>query len=201
MHSAFTLFIETYVTLFFLLTPFFVLSAFLSMTREITPADRRKLALRVTLAVAVAGCVLSLAGNTIFGVFGITLDAFRIGAGALLFLSAVSLVRGGKADTPAEAEGDISVVPLAIPITIGPATVGALLVMGAQAASTAERAVTIASFLAASLTVGLMLMAATSIERLVGRMGLSILSKLTGLVLAALSAQIVFTGVRGMLAS
>ena len=201
MHSAFTLFIETYVTLFFLLTPFFVLSAFLSMTRETAPADRRKLALRVTLAVAVAGCVLSLAGNTIFGVFGITLDAFRIGAGALLFLSAVSLVRGGKAETPTEAEGDISVVPLAIPITIGPATVGALLVMGAQAASTAERAVTIASFLAASLTVGLMLMAATSIERLVGRMGLSILSKLTGLVLAALSAQIVFTGVRGMLAS
>lgn len=201
MHSAFTLFIETYVTLFFLLTPFFVLSAFLSMTRETAPADRRKLALRVTLAVAVAGCVLSLAGNAIFGVFGITLDAFRIGAGALLFLSAVSLVRGGKAETPTEAEGDISVVPLAIPITIGPATVGALLVMGAQAASTAERAVTIASFLAASLTVGLMLMAATSIERLVGRMGLSILSKLTGLVLAALSAQIVFTGVRGMLAS
>ncbi|EPR31614.1 multiple antibiotic resistance (MarC)-related protein [Alkalidesulfovibrio alkalitolerans DSM 16529] len=201
MHSAFTLFIETYVTLFFLLTPFFVLSAFLSMTRETTPADRRKLALRVTLAVAVAGCVLSLAGNAIFGVFGITLDAFRIGAGALLFLSAVSLVRGGKAETPTEAEGDISVVPLAIPITIGPATVGALLVMGAQAASTVERAVTIASFLAASLTVGLMLMAATSIERLVGRMGLSILSKLTGLVLAALSAQIVFTGVRGMLAS
>jgi len=201
MHSAFTLFIETYVTLFFLLTPFFVLSAFLSMTRETAPADRRKLALRVTLAVAVAGCVLSLAGNAIFGVFGITLDAFRIGAGALLFLSAVSLVRGGKAETPTEAEGDISVVPLAIPITIGPATVGALLVMGAQAASTVERAVTIASFLAASLTVGLMLMAATSIERLVGRMGLSILSKLTGLVLAALSAQIVFTGVRGMLAS
>lgn len=201
MHSALTSFIETYVTLFFLLTPFFVLSAFLSMTRETVAAERRKLALRVTLAVAVAGCVLSLAGNAIFGVFGITLDAFRIGAGALLFLSAVSLVRGGKAETPTEAEGDISVVPLAIPITIGPATVGALLVMGAQAASTVERAVIIASFLAASLTVGLMLMAATSIERLVGRMGLSILSKLTGLVLAALSAQIVFTGVRGMLAS
>lgn len=201
MHSALTSFIETYVTLFFLLTPFFVLSAFLSMTRGTAPSDRRKLALRVTFAVAVAGCVLSLAGNTIFGVFGITLDAFRIGAGALLFLSAVSLVRGGKAETPTEAEGDISVVPLAIPITIGPATVGALLVMGAQAASTVERAMIIASFLAASLTVGLMLMAATSIERLVGRMGLSILSKLTGLVLAALSAQIVFTGVRGMLAS
>ena len=201
MHSALTSFIETYVTLFFLLTPFFVLTAFLSMTRGTAPSDRRKLALRVTFAVAVAGCVLSLAGNTIFGVFGITLDAFRIGAGALLFLSAVSLVRGGKAETPTEADGDISVVPRAIPITIGPATVGALLVMGAQAASTVERAMIIASFLAASLTVGLMLMAATSIERLVGRMGLSILSKLTGLVLAALSAQIVFTGVRGMLAS
>lgn len=194
------LFVETYITLFFLLTPFFVLSAFLSMTRTMDIRARRALSLRVTAAVAVAGCVLFLAGNAIFSLFGITLDAFRVGAGALLFLSAVGLVRGGKVEAQAEDEGDISVVPLAIPITIGPATVGALLVMGAQLGTPFERGVAIGAFLAASLSVGLMLLAATSIERLVGRMGLSILSKLTGLILAALSAQIVFTGVRGLLA-
>lgn len=196
-----TLFIETYIKLFFLFTPFFVLSAFLSMTRSMGLRARRILALRVTAAVAVAGCILSLAGNMIFGLFGITLDAFRVGAGALLFLSAVGLVRGGKVEAEADDGGDISVVPLAIPITIGPATVGALLVMGAQLETAWERTVEIVALLAASLSVGLMLLAATSIERVVGRMGLTILSKLTGLILAALSAQIVFTGVRGLLAS
>lgn len=199
MPVTFNAFLSIYIKLFFLLTPFFVLSMFLSMTKEMDPATRKRLAMRVCLAVTVIGCVLSLAGNAIFSVFGITLDAFRIGAGALLFLSAVSLVRGTRVEPTQDADGDISVVPLAIPITIGPATVGALLVIGAGVGSLTERMISIAAFICASLSVGLMLLAATAIERLVGRMGLTILSKITGLILSALSAQIVFTGVKGML--
>lgn len=199
MPLTFNAFLSVYIKLFFLLTPFFVLSMFLSMTKEMDPATRKRLAMRVCLAVTVTGCVLSLAGNAIFSVFGITLDAFRIGAGALLFLSAVSLVRGTRVEPTQDADGDISVVPLAIPITIGPATVGALLVIGAGVDSLAERMISIAAFICASLSVGLMLLAATAIERVVGRMGLTILSKITGLILSALSAQIVFTGIKGML--
>ncbi len=193
------LFVSVYIKLFFLLTPFFVLSAFLSMTKEMDIPVRRRLARRVTLAVTVTGCILSVAGNAIFNVFGITLDAFRIGAGALLFLSAVSLVRGTRVEPTQEADGDISVVPLAIPITIGPATVGALLVIGAGADTLTERTISITAFVCASLSIGLMLMTANSIERVVGRLGLTILSKITGLILSALSAQIVFTGIRGIL--
>lgn len=195
----FNLFLSVYIKLFFLLTPFFVLSMFLSMTKEMDHSARKRTAIRVCLAVTVIGCVLSLAGNAIFNVFGITLDAFRIGAGALLFLSAVSLVRGTRVEPSQEADGDISVVPLAIPITIGPATVGALLVIGASADSLVERLISISAFICASLSVGLMLLAATSIERVVGRMGLTILSKITGLILSALAAQIVFTGIKGIL--
>lgn len=193
------LFVSVYIKLFFLLTPFFVLSAFLSMTKELAIPERRRLARRVALAVTVTGCILSVAGNAIFNVFGITLDAFRIGAGALLFLSAVSLVRGTRVEPTQEADGDISVVPLAIPITIGPATVGALLVIGASVDTLGERLISIAAFICASLSVGLMLLTANTIERVVGRLGLTILSKITGLILSALSAQIVFTGIRGML--
>ena len=193
------LFVSVYIKLFFLLTPFFVLSAFLSMTKELDIPERRRLARRVALAVTVTGCILSVAGNAIFNVFGITLDAFRIGAGALLFLSAVSLVRGTRVEPTQEADGDISVVPLAIPITIGPATVGALLVIGASVDTLGERLISIGAFICASLSVGLMLLTANTIERVVGRLGLTILSKITGLILSALSAQIVFTGIRGML--
>ena len=91
-------------------------------------------------------------------------------------------------------------VPLAIPITIGPATVGALLVIGASVDTLGERLISMAAFIFASLSVGLMLLTANTIERVVGRPGLTILSKITGLILSALSAQIVFTGIRGMLA-
>jgi len=194
-------FVSIWIKFFFLLTPFFVLSMFLALTHGLSEKQRRRLALRVTWAVVVASFALFFFGNAMFRVFGITVDAFRVGAGALLFLSAVDLVRGDPSSRTMPQEGDIAVVPLAVPITIGPATTGALLVMGADVSSAAERAVGCAGLLAALLCVSGMLFAAASVERLIGKQGLIILSKLTGLVLAALAAQIVFTGVRGLLAA
>lgn len=195
-----TLFISTYIKMFFVLAPFFVMTMFLALTRDMPPDRQKKTALRVTLAVVVICISLYFFGDTIFAIFGITLDSFRIGAGALLFLSAVELVRGTKAPPKAETEGDISVVPLAIPITVGPATTGALLIMGAQMKGAVANLVGTAALVAAILSMGALLYLAPKVERVIGNIGLSIMTKLTGLVLAALSAQIIFTGVRNFLA-
>jgi multiple antibiotic resistance protein len=194
------LFISIGIKLFFLLTPFFVLTMFLSLTQGISQAERRKTALWLTFDIILISFVLYFLGNSIFTVFGITLDAFRVGAGALLFLSAVDLVRGTEVSMHRAGSGSITVVPLAIPITVGPATTGALLVMGAEASSYQERLVGSAALLSAVLCVGVLLYLATSVERLLGQNGLRVLSKLTGLVLSALAAQIMFTGVRHFLA-
>ncbi|HNU75944.1 MAG TPA: MarC family protein, partial [Deltaproteobacteria bacterium] len=148
------LFISTYIRLFFLLTPFFVLSVFLSLTRDIPPARRRTVAAWLTFDVILIGLVLYFLGNAIFSVFGITLDAFRVGAGALLFLSAVDLVRGTEVTVRPDDPDSITVVPLAIPITIGPATTGALLVMGAEVTSVWGKIVGCSALLAAVLSVG-----------------------------------------------
>lgn len=193
------LFVTTFVKMFFLLTPFFVLTMFLTMTRDMTPQTQRRLAVRVGVAVYVVCMCLYFFGEYIFDLFGITLDAFRIGSGALLFLSAVALVRDPSPSRVQEVNGDISVVPLAIPITVGPATIGALMVMGATVRGPLERVVASLGLLAAVLCVAVILYIGPAIEKLLGRTGISILSKITGLILAALSAQIVFTGVRGFL--
>ena len=108
--------------IFFLLTPVFVLSVFLSLTQEISAAQRRTVTAWLTFDVILICFALYFLGNAIFSVFGITLDAFRIGAGVLLFLSAVDLVRGNEPSIQKKGPGGITVVPLAIPITIGPAT-------------------------------------------------------------------------------
>jgi multiple antibiotic resistance protein len=194
-------FVGIFIRFFFLLTPFFVLSTFLALTQQAAPAQRRRVATRVTLAVVLGCLVLYFFGNAIFRVFGITVDAFRIGAGALLFLSAVSLVRGRPAAAPDGTEGDVAVVPLAIPITIGPATTGALLVMGAEPAAWEARLVGAAGLGAAALAVGAILHGADLVERLLGRRGIDILSKLTGLILAALAAQLFLSGVANCLAA
>ncbi len=193
------LFVSTYIKLFFVLAPFFVMTMFLALTRDMPPERQKTTALRVTTAVIVICISLFFFGDTIFAIFGITLDSFRIGAGALLFLSAVELVRGTKTALAPEQDGDISVVPLAIPITVGPATTGALLIMGAQMRGFAENAVGTLALVAAILSMGALLYIAPTVEKIIGGIGLAIMTRITGLVLAALSAQIVFTGIRNFL--
>ncbi|WP_462324112.1 MarC family protein [Desulfoplanes sp.] len=195
------MFLSLFIKLFFLLTPFFVLTMFLSLTRDMDPHEKQRMAVRVTCAVLCTTFVIYFLGNAIFDIFGITLDAFRIGAGSLLFLSAVELVQGkaGKKPEHDTQDGDMSVVPLAIPITVGPATVGALLVMGAGHRQIIETLIGSTALATAVVSVGILLFMATHIERLIGKTGIIILSKLTGLILSALAAQIVFTGIKNFL--
>ncbi len=195
------IFVSTFLKMFFIMTPFFVLSVFLTMTNEATVQEKRALAIKVTVAVIVTSLVLLYFGKHIFSVFGITLDAFRIGAGALLFLSAVELVKGNKESAKAQekALSEIAVVPLAIPVTIGPGTIGILLVMGASFESTSSLIVGSIALVCAVIVIGMMLYSASIIEKLVGKQGLLVISKITGLFLAALSAQIIFTGIKNFL--
>ncbi len=196
----FHLFISVFIKFFFLMTPFFVLSMFLTMTQTLDLRQKKQLALKVTGALIITCTVLLFFGKYIFDIFGITLDSFRIGAGALLFLTAVTLIQG----KPSESDqtntcSSIAVVPLAIPITIGPGTIGALLVMGAGMKEMSSILTGFTALITSALMVGAMLYWSTSIQGFLGRNGLAILSKITGLVLSALSAQLIFTGIKNFL--
>ncbi len=190
-----------WIKFFFLLTPFFALSVFLSITGPMASGRRQKTALLTTAAVIVICYGLFFFGNQVFNALGITLNAFRVGAGSLLFLSAVALVRGTDRPTPPDADEDVAVVPLALPVTVGPATTGALLVMGAESGGGRDRLLGCVGLALAVLCVGVILLAASLIERLLRRRGIQILSKLTGVVLAAMAAQMVLTGVKNFFAA
>ena len=193
--------IRTMVNMFLLMTPFVVLSVFVSLTDQMTIKARHRLAIRTTLAILIICTIIYLFGDVIFEYLGITLDAFRIGAGLVLLLSGIELVRGtgGVRSMNTDDEGDLSVVPLAIPCTVGPGTIGALLVMGAGAETPMVRIVELIGILFAGVFIGVVLYFSAAIERLVKRKGLTILSKLTGLFLAALASEIIFIGIRNFL--
>ncbi|CAI8231501.1 MAG: Uncharacterised protein [Arcobacter lacus] len=187
--------------MFFIMTPFFVLSVFLTVTNDATVKEKKALAIKVTVSVIAASLILLFFGKHIFSIFGITLDAFRIGAGALLFLTAIELVKGSK-DSSSMTNKDISqlaVVPLAIPITIGPGTIGILLVMGATFDKTSSLIMGSLALVCAVLVIGFMLYSSTIFEKVIGKQGLLVISKITGLFLAGISAQIVFTGIKNFL--
>ena len=190
-------FFSSVIKLFALLTPPAALSAFLSGTQTYGGRRKRRTALRTGTAVFIVGTVLYFFGESLFSVFGFTLDAFRIGAGALLFLTSVALMgEQRESHTPDSPDEDISVVPLAIPICMGPASIGTLMVLGASAHSMTERIIGSAALFVAS---ALILLMANHVQRILGKTGLAVLSKLTGLLLAAIAAQVVFTGVKNFL--
>ncbi len=121
---------SVYLKMLVLYSPFFVLSCFISLTRGYSSKERRRLAWKVALATLVSSVMLYLFGRVIFSVFGITVDAFRIGAGSVLFISALGMAQGKSAVQTDNVQQDVTIVPLTIPLTVGPGTIGALLVMG-----------------------------------------------------------------------
>ncbi len=197
------------VRLFLLLTPFFVLSVFVATCDGMELKMRRSLALRTGIAVVSSSLILYLFGKVIFDCLGISLNAFQVGAGLVLMLNGIDMVRSSLPKNRQIAEeGDPSVVPLAIPTTVGPGTIGTLLVMGASAGARASElggsrlfiliAESTAIFVAGA-GVSLMLYFSEKINSLLKDKGVRILSKLTGMYIVALAAQIIFDGVRGFL--
>jgi multiple antibiotic resistance protein len=197
------------VKLFLLLTPFFVLSVFITTCDGMEEKARRSLALRTGRAVICATVILYLFGEIIFECLGISLNAFRIGAGLVLMLNGIDMVRSAlPKNRQLSDEGDFSVVPLAIPTTVGPGTIGTLLVMGASGASRAAEAgvnrfvflgIELGAVIGAGLGITAVLFYSAGISRILKDKGVKILSKLTGMYIVALAAQIIFDGINGFM--
>jgi len=202
-----SLFLNQFLKFFFLMTPFFVLSMYLSMTPDWETGQKRKLAFAVGFSAFIICTILLFFGRYIFSAFDITLDAFRIGGGALLFLTSVGLVNSNVTDKNQNIKNigpdsniySIAVVPLAIPVTIGPGTTGAMLVIGAESTSIRLQLISLAAAALALAILSTMLAAASWLEEKLGRNMIMIMSKLTGLILAAMASQMIFTGVRSFL--
>lgn len=190
--------------LFIIFCPFMTVSLFLGITRDFDRARRKSFAMKAMFTIATLCLSFYFFGSFIFAIFGVTLNAFRIGAGALLFLTAVEMVKGSPA-APSKAgdeEDDVQqvVVPFSFPIIVGPAVIGVLFVMGADVTSMAQKIAGAGAVLVACFAMGFLLLIATEVERWMGKSKLAVFSKITGIILAALASQMIFTGIKAFLA-
>jgi multiple antibiotic resistance protein len=191
--------LNDYLKLLFIMTPFFVLSSFITMTGDMDANEKKATAIKVTVTVLLSSFLMFFFGKYIFALFGITLDAFRIGAGSVLFLSAISLINGTRSMHTQNLNNDIAVVPLAIPITVGPGVIGVLMVMGAEPRNTFELMLFSIALTLASLTVGMILLSSRMLQQFLNPQSLAAMQKITGLFVSAIAAQIIFTGIKGFL--
>lgn len=187
------------IKLYALMTPPAVLSAFISHMRGHSKREKYQVACKASLAIFLVGEVLFIFGSHLFALFGFTLDAFRIGVGLLLFLTALSLMNEDETAPPVRHGADISVVPLAIPLGMGPSAIGTVMVLGAQSTGTQDMLVGTFCLLLASIWMAALLCVADPVQRLIGRTGIAVMAKLTALLLSAIAAQVIFTGIRGFL--
>jgi multiple antibiotic resistance protein len=197
-------FLNAVVTLFVTIDPPGLAPLFMVLTAGRSIAERRAVAIRATLIAAVVLVAFALVGEPLINVLGISLPAFRIAGGLLLFVIAFEMVFGRREERKSETaqtvvERDdirnVAVFPLAIPLIAGPGAISATILLASQApdaSGTAGLMAIIILMIGACLVVFL---AADRIEKVLGETGRIVVSRLLGLILAALSVQFVADGV------
>lgn len=191
-------------TVFFVVDPPGVVPLFVTMTKDDAPAHRRRTALRACVTAASVLALFAAAGGVLFTHLGISLGAFKVAGGLLLFLLAVDMVRAEptrQRTTPEETrEGvemqDVSVFPLGIPIMAGPGAIATVMVLIARADTLSKRAIVFAAIAFTCLVAWLLLSGADRIQRTLGKTGMNVLHRIMGLILAATAMQFVIDGIR-----
>ena len=202
-----TLFVSAFVTLFVVIDPPGCAPIFASLTSGTSPAHRRAMAIRSVGVAALILFVFALVGEAFLRAMGISLDAFRIAGGIMLFLIALEMVfekrterrENRAAEAKSQAPEDISIFPMGIPMIAGPGSIASAMLLTSHRAGPAELVVVLAA-LAATLTLTLAaLLAAGPLMRLVGTKVEAMITRLLGVILAALAVQFVIDGIRASL--
>lgn len=193
--------ITAFVSILFLVDPPGMIPAFLALTASHTPARRRRTALVACFAATLTLMGFAAIGNYLFHYLGLTLPAFQIAGGLILFLVALDMIRAERStqEHPAELkEGaesdDVAITPLAIPLLAGPAALSTVTVLMSHAEGPLGAAFVFLAIALTGLVSYVTLRLAEPIQRRLGTTGIHILGRVLGLVLAGIAVQFVLDG-------
>jgi multiple antibiotic resistance protein len=196
--------LKFFVVMFVVVDPPSLVPLFATMTEGASAGYRRRMAVKAALISLGILVVFALAGSSIIGIMGISIEAFRIGGGLMLFLIALDMVFAREEKTTPEEKAetrrraDISVFPLAFPLIAGPGALATVLLTFGAAKSAPLLYAGLVAVLAAVVGVTLLFMLATPIVmRVLGVTGANVVTRIAGVILAALAVQFVLDGLRG----
>lgn len=202
MDSIFPFFVTAFVSIFAIVDAIGNAPLFLSITPRSGAAERAAMARKTSLAVFVILTSFAFLGNYLFGFFGITIDAFRVAGGVLLFKIALDMLEiksPRTRHTPEEnqegmAKEDIAIIPMAIPMLSGPGAISAVIVLTSQATSTGLKGALVLAVALNALVVYLVLRSSTRVVALLKETGMRIFTRILGIILASISVQFILTG-------
>ena len=200
------LFLSAFITLFVVIDPPGCAPIYAGLTHGASAAQRRSMAIRAVVIAGIILVVFELFGQDLLGALHIELDSFRIAGGLMLFLIALDMVfekrtqrreeRAEKVMSTPEVE-DVSVFPMAMPMLAGPGAIASVMLLESGAEGPEGTLVILAALGAVMLLTLLALLAASPLMKLFGARVEAVITRLLGVLLAALAAQYVIDGLRG----
>ncbi len=200
---------EIIVSIFAIVDPLGTLPFFVALTDGFEPADRRLVLQRAVIVLAAVLTLFALLGRFLFAAFGFTLGAFEIAGGILLFLVAYDMLQGEMTrtkigprdrDEVVHRRDEVAVVPLGIPLLAGPGAISTVMIYEGSAGN--DPLLIVATFVAILITAAatfVILRFGQPILRSMGRVGVMAMTRVLGLILAALGVQFVINGVAAVL--
>jgi len=195
------------MAIFVILNPFGNVPIVLSLTSGLTPAERKSVVLRSSLTALIILLLFALAGQFIFDIFHITIGAFRIAGGILLFIICLSMTRGELPKskiTPQETEeasskADVAITPLGTPMMAGPGSIATVIGLMDQARNWNYKGMVLLSIPIAVLVGYILLRFGSFLMSKMGPAGLRVVTRMMGLILAVIAVQFVILGIRDAL--
>ncbi|HEY3282886.1 MAG TPA: MarC family protein [Armatimonadota bacterium] len=196
--------VKAFISLFAIVNPLSAVPVILSLSPHQTMAERKTLAFRSAAAMTFILLLSSVAGETILRGFGIGVPSFRVGGGILLMLVAVDMWHARQSgsqhtaeeDIEAEMKDDIAVVPLATPLLAGPGAISAVILYSQGMPDAVGRWELAAVILAVGLCSWVAMRLAVPAGARMGRTGINIMTRLMGLILAAIAVEFIAGGMR-----
>ena len=193
----------TFTSVLFIVDPVAAIPSYLVITQNETPAERRRTARRACIAMTVLLVVFAATGTMLFQAFGITLPAFRTAGGLILWFVAMDMLHGERRTQEGRDEvyegqikEDVALTPLAIPMLAGPGAISTAIVVAGQARGPVQTIAVYASIVITGLISYLSLRLGEPLLGRLGKTGIRVVTRVMGLILAAVAVQFVFSGVR-----
>ena len=199
----FALILTVFITLFVIIDPPGLAPLFVALTRGQTPAERRRIGITACIVGAVLLTAFGLLGDAVLSFAGISMPAFRIAGGILLFLTALEMLferrTKRREDQSRVHEDDPSVFPLAVPLIAGPGAIATMILLTSQNDGEWTWVLTVhAVMVSVILLTFLFFLMANWLERALGPVGINLVTRLLGMLLAALAIQFVLDGLRAV---